>query len=622
MIDRKTTLMDRVTAQKGWTKSKVESVNRSTGRVLLVASAGTCLVTLLYLLLFWNHFVGLRSGLGEFLGGSQFLAGLRPYRDYFSTAMPLNILKSASELAVFGNLPIVSRACGVIERLFIAGLLFAWLAKVFRAHHAALAAIVTMVVSSGDTADPISSYNHDAILFAMACGFLASYALDETRPVKRVVLFAAFAGVYAGLSFATKQTIGPGITVAVPAVVAACLFRLGDARRATIFLGSFALGWALIASVLLSWLDQLGILNSFLHQVFVQGPAAKASHPIDFLLRFVEVTRQLKWSALGGAVVVLVCVWGWIKAGRTTTERPATVLSVVWVCSFAAAAVGLGATLSYAGIMNPRHAYLRMTIYATFFAVLLLPLFWGAVWVGRCLTRREAQLFLFATVSVVVAFMLSLSYPIFEAMTLPGLGLLLASLLHVSRGWRTPVVYAACAALIANGTLTKLELPFSFNTFSEARVPAANSVSASPVLKGFVLPPETVAMVDGTLRIIRDNTKRGDKIFTYPEFVAFYALSGHGCPTYSCSHNIDVVNDEFASREAARLLAKPPAVLIYQPQPEGFLANEELLWRHGRPSGNRAIIQAVEKLASRYRLAASYHVGPNDGEVRVYVKPH
>ena len=66
--------------------------------------------------------------MGEYLGGIQFLSGHYPYRDYFSTAMPFNVLKSAAELSLFGQLPIVSRLCCVFERLLITGLLFAWLA--------------------------------------------------------------------------------------------------------------------------------------------------------------------------------------------------------------------------------------------------------------------------------------------------------------------------------------------------------------------------------------------------------------------------------------------------------------------------------------------------------------
>lgn len=172
--------------------AKAAETRRSERLVLACGAAITAGVILLYLLLFWNHFAGLRSGDGEFAGGSFFLAGLRPYRDYFTASTPLTILKSATELWLFGNAEIVSRACGVVERAILGVLVYFWLARMFRATYAALAAIVTIVASSGDYADPLASYNHDAILLGISSGLLASFALDALRSTRAITIFALF----------------------------------------------------------------------------------------------------------------------------------------------------------------------------------------------------------------------------------------------------------------------------------------------------------------------------------------------------------------------------------------------------------------------------------------------
>ncbi len=84
-----------------------------------------------FFLTYFNRFAGLRSGNGEYTAGVAFLSGQMPYRDYFTTAPPLNLLKSALLLKVFGTALIVSRTAGVAERLLIAAVLFGWLRQMF-----------------------------------------------------------------------------------------------------------------------------------------------------------------------------------------------------------------------------------------------------------------------------------------------------------------------------------------------------------------------------------------------------------------------------------------------------------------------------------------------------------
>jgi len=81
-----------------------------------------------------------------------------------------------------------------------------------------LAAMVTMVISTGDVADPVSSYNHFTIMLAIASGFAASYALDQGRKKRALLTIGCLAGVLSLLCLASKQTIGLGVTFAIPVV--------------------------------------------------------------------------------------------------------------------------------------------------------------------------------------------------------------------------------------------------------------------------------------------------------------------------------------------------------------------------------------------------------------------
>ena len=157
-------------------------------RYLIAVMAGLLIaLSLAFFLMFFNRFSALRSGNGEYGGGATFLQGIMPYRDYFTAGPPMNMWKSAMLLKIFGMKLIVSRTAGVIERLVIALVLFRWLRQMFRAEHAFLATVTTIILSAGDRTDPIASYNHDAILFAMLAGLVASFVLQRRQSWKKLI---------------------------------------------------------------------------------------------------------------------------------------------------------------------------------------------------------------------------------------------------------------------------------------------------------------------------------------------------------------------------------------------------------------------------------------------------
>ena len=125
--------------------------------------------------------------------------------------------------------------------------------------------------------------------------------------------------------------------------------------------------------------------------------------------------------------------------------------------------------------------------------------------------------------------------------------------------------------------------------------------SVQPQLSGLLLPTNTVSLIDGIVGIVGEHSKPNDAIFVYPEMSLFYILTHRSHPTITGSHNIDVVNDAFARSEARRLLINPPAVLIYERQPEYYLKEEEILSRMNghlcRCCGYPNIVKAIRRAA-------------------------
>jgi hypothetical protein len=549
-----------------------------------------------------------------------FLQGLRPYRDYFTAAPPVNVLVSAGVLALFGKTVAVIRAYGVFERLVIATILYLWLARFFRVSSAAIATITTMVISAGDPSDTFSSYNFATILFGSISGFAASFYIDRRTQSWRAITLAICAGISAGLAFATKQTIGIGITVAVPCLAAVCAFKLSGFRKAGLFLLVYAAGWGLAAGGILLWLADLGILHEFFVDVFFKGPSAKASNPFDFVIRAARVAyhQLLPWLAGCVSLLLLVPAFNRVIQGKRPAREQRRSLWVLGVLSIAA--IALGAFLSYRGVYA-LGALPNYPIYYGFYGSALLMLIIAVSALRHVLTERQAQLFLLAGVSFAIAFMLSLSWPALDGMLYPALGVVLAATLDgLQSKWWQYLVYAVCGILLIAETCDRLNRPQGFHEWVEPPVWEATAASTVPELSGLRLPPTVVRFIDTTVDIVALHSTSKDTIFVYPEMGVLYELAHRRWPTETDSHNIDVINDEFARQEARRLLQARPAVIVYYRVPEVDLHGDELYWRHGKRSGQRDLIKAVETLISQYQLAGTFHIPPNPMPLMVYVR--
>lgn len=602
-----------------------QSEKRQSRRILVIGGIVAVVLTAAFFSLFFNRFSGLRSGDGEYVAGYFLVHGSVPYRDYFAASPPLYLFKSGLLLKLFGESLIVSRVAGMVERSFIALLLYLWLLRLFRPAYAALAAFATLVLSTADFSDPIASYNHDCVLLAMLSGYLASFALDRSRSTRSLAWTGVAAGVAAGLSLLTKQTVGLGAVAAVPIVVAVIVWRLQTFRRAITWLMAFAGGASVPIGALLAWLASLGVLKTFLVAIFIKGPAAKAQEGGgDFASRALHVAVVVSplamLLAICGAVIAVRLVFR-SQDPPSGAEQNDRSWEMAAVAGFGIASIALAAAFSFRHWGEFHRFWPLNVISFTAVAVVLLLIRGTRQLFKGTLSQHQAQVYLLAAVSFNIAFMLSLSYPMFAAMLLPGFGLVFAGSLAGSNRLGRLAICAIVLVVCIDAVRLKLDVPFMFGSFSDGPVSEAVVPSDQPKLKGILLPAATVRLVDGVAHIVASNTSASDTIFAFPEMALFYALTDRRWPTQTASHNTDVVNDAFAKEEAARLLQNPPKVIIYLPETEEQSRREELVWRHGHRMGQRDIAAAVETLAKNYRLAGVYPTNPKNQDIYVYVRP-
>lgn len=593
-------------------------------RMVVTGGVLAMVLTAIFFSLFFNRFAGLRSGSGEFTGGYALVHGSVPFRDYFTASPPLNQFKSGILLSLFGERLIVSRAAGLVERSLIALVLYLWLLRLCRPAHAAVAAFATLVISTADSADSIASYNHDCMFFAIVSGYLASFVLNRNRSTRSLIWISLAAGVAAGLSFLTKQTIGLGAVVAVPIVVAGIVWRMQTFRRAITWLVAFVAGAAIPLGALLIWLARLGSLKMFLVAIFIKGPAAKAQHGRgDFVTRAIHLGGLAPRPMILAILAALIAVWLLIRSERQRLDQKD--IGPRWEMTagaiFGVIAIALGVMLSFRHWGEAHKSWPLNTIFLTLVALLVLLVLGTWQLLKGNQSERQAQVYLMAAVSFNIAFMLSLSFPMFSAMLLPGFGLIFAGAIMGSHRLGRLAVCTIVLLVCVDTVRIRLDVPFGFGFFVDGPVSAATLRSDQPKLSGIFLPPATVRLVDGIVHTVASNTTSTDTIFTYPEMALFYSLTDRRWPTATASHNVDVVNDTMAKEEAARLLANPPKVIIYLPETEEQSRTEEANWRDGHRMGQRDIAAAIETLAKSYRLAGIYPTLPQNQDVYVYVRP-
>ncbi|HTW48342.1 MAG TPA: hypothetical protein VMD92_10345 [Acidobacteriaceae bacterium] len=583
--------------------------------ILLILSA-------LYFFSFFNRFAGLRSGNGEFGGGMALLTGRLPYRDFFNAGPPLNMMKAACELWLFGKLLIVTRTCAVLERLTIAAILYAWLRRTFSSWASCIAALVTIIVSAGDRTDPLASYNHDAILFAMLCGFAAGLSLE--RPSLRNMIVLAFAsGFAAGLSALTKQTVGLGTAVAIAVIGTAACLRLLGLRRSSAWLAFYLTGISVPILAVAAFLAHLGVLSAALHMMFVSGPHAKATTPGMFVLREIGIASTVYriWFFLGLAGLVLGARVIWTGLHNSQPAAEAEKSHWRWLTIGGLVVVGTAEVLALTSL-PALHDFSKSSVYFTFLGTTFFGLALADIALrGRSDSgRRIWQMLLLAATGWSVAFTLSLSFPAFEAMTLPGLGLLLAAAVDGAQMRSRVVLYCVMTCMVYMAVREKLDDPFAFDFQDEPPVRFATHRSALPALRGMRLPEETVQLLDETVPAMQAAAASHEPVFTYPEMGILYALSGGNPPTFAASHNIDVVSDDLARQDAARLLQNPPAVILYARPDEAALHLQDVLWRGGKRSGQRDLVAALDRLVGHDIPADTFVLRTGDPPIRLYVR--
>lgn len=597
--------------------------------VLLIAATLTAILAGGFVLLWWNRFLGGNAVDGNFFAAARLiLEGKIPYRDFNLSVPPLEALKVAGLVRMFGDYLILPRAWGLMERVAVAALMCAWLSRLFGLAPAFLATASGVIVFCSAPSDPLASYNHSASFWAIAAGFSGSFLL-ESRAARPAWLWGSLCGACAGLCFLTKQTTGFGITVMVIAVLVLSVWRKAGFPGAVRLTLPYAAGWVVPVALVGGWLAANHALGDFLDLAFVHGPSSKGSL-VSSLLRPLTMTLQDHWlrqEALVAALILIFCC----LAPRFASPAARSLKDIAQIAIFFALSAGLVA-LAYAVAGNGvEQQFHRLSSVPRMF--LLLSLFGGAAtflyyswcWLRGQLGERDAQLWLISGISFTTAYMHSLSFVTTESMALPGAAFLLAWGLDragngnlVSR-WALPIS-ALCLFAIFAGAEHKLSTPFSWYGWQDPPVNQPAEYSNVQQLRGIHMSRQAAVFAERLTAAVSAHSARQQPIYVFFYLPLGYVWPDRDPATFAYIHFIDVASDTLVESDIARLRSNPPAVIVYTTVPDAELVDWEQQFRGGKASGQRDLIATLNTLVASYKLVETLPMPGSERPVQIYAR--
>ncbi len=542
----------------------------------------------------WNRYVPPTAD-GEAALLAPWASDYQPYRDYFMQAPPGVPMLVQAIRAVSGPRILGTLTFGALLRTAAACALFGLLLDVASPAYAALAVLVALFVSSTDISDTPFYYNHIGAALIVIGTYLGRAAAAGRRMRHLAAGFGA--GLLISFAVAIKQTMVFGAAAGGVAILLLALPR-PRAGWGRLLASVIAGGVAAVAGTW-GWLQWQGLTDSFLF-VMRHAPESKGGvlrslvRPLTLLPSVGEAFS----ATLGAWLVIGVGILLWILHRRRVQLRADLLLMVVLV------ALWFGLQRGY---WTPRVETLFLTALGWWgslvLAVLHLP-------PPRHLMSqpRTRSIVALGLLSFGIGYCFAVSWPLFENIAFPGLALLFAVMLEyrpsvATRRWAVAglVFGAVCMGISVN---RKFATPHYWGLWFEPPLYEPHVAFPHPALEGMRVSEPAATLYATTAQIARERTLPTDRIYVYPNMPLLYAIADCRPATYSFAHWVDVCPDFLGQEDAERLRRNPPRLMIIRDDPIGFIAGEEILYRGGRRSSVRDVVQAIHDLLPSYDQVA------------------
>jgi hypothetical protein len=547
-----------------------------------------------FFLSWWNRYVAPTSG-GEAVMMASWATDYLPYRDFFYQAPPgLPMLVLAIQ-ALFGPQLFSTLTFGAVLRVVAAGALFLLVTRVASPSRAAIATVTAITVSSTDASDTPFYYNHLSAAFVVIGTYLVVFAGGRTRAVND--LAGVCGGVLLVFAVAIKQTM---IFGALAAVVASAMIvsteNRPDWRRWTV---SVASGMALIVAGCAAWLVHYDLLASF-QTAMLSAPDGKGGilrSLLRPLMTLPSVPLALTATMAAWTLIALLAV---LHVGGNRRDESSHVVLVLL----------FGLFIAFAGAVLGAAEGRGITLFLTALG------WWGSIVlaVGAMTTRcgaaaeRSRAIAALGLLSFGIGYSFAVSWPLFENAAFPGLALVLAVSLQQPppRLPRTVVIATVVVSQLAIGVslYRKFTFPYAWGFWFDPPIYHDRGTFTNTSLGAVLISLPASDLFSVVERVVRERSAAAERMFVFPNMPLLYAIADRRPATYALAHWVDVCPDAVGRADAARLLREPPRILVIRDDPPQLVETEEVLYRGGRPSSVRDVIDSVATIRPMYETVA------------------
>jgi hypothetical protein len=566
-----------------------------------------------YLLFTYNKYLPVQEGWFQYY--SQLIeSGKFPYKDFYVHIQPIFLYLVYGIKKILGPLFIDLRIYGIFERSILGVLIYLYLKRYFNPAYSFIAVVNGVFLYSSFNVELPYSYYQTSLLLSICSLFVFSSALSlkHGNSFKNEILIF-ITGILSALTFFTKQSSGLLISILYLGIIFVHYYRtsgiLISIKKTIIYLS----GFCLISSVVLGFIYFNGASDSYYHIVF--GSTSSKGSILSILFGFIPRLFVSKFVVILLILIALmisfIAYWGFkyyeTRCNKTDTGISKKNLIIISIFTFftvtAVIIPYIIATSKFQWIIVRLLQLIQSkTVLVTFLALFCLIVIFFMKWIKQPDDKINNYYLLTSLFSFTCMYSHGMSGVLEIHSILPALPFLMVLLFKIFEQIAYGkvlqlilVVFSLMSVFLVVGD--RYCRPYYWWGWGEPDVREAKYTTSIPMLHGMYLSPSTKNAYEKIYSMIKDNTKENDELFTFPHIVFFNVISGRMNTNYSPVTYFDVCSDEYALKTVDYLRAAKPRMIIVMNFPEDAWVVHEVIFREGRKSGQRKIVDLIWGMA-------------------------
>lgn len=569
-----------------------------------LAALAAAFVLVGYNLLFFDRYLPVTEG--WFSAYADLIsAGKVPYRDFYLFLPPLYPFLIAA-LQMFSPDLIFLRIVGIVVILGIWLCTYLLLRRLWGREGAIVGSLTSVIFYQSGNAHITYDYTQFFTLFALVGTLLPTYAFDLTEnrnagDFKKSSGLLFLGGTFISLAVLTKHSNGLACTTFWLVGVLYALYARSLLIRLSVFPISGLVLPFLITALLLEY---SGALVDFIEQVAFGAVSAKGNL-FDILFRWLD-NHYLSGHFLTQTIKIFVV---FMLLGYGLASQKSKLFKLLFL-AFPVLVLGIVCS-NYVAQRNVLSWLISDEFFPTFKDFLTVgssafPIACAIYALRRHHSAdfRHTYLFLISSVAFGLIYGTGMSAGITEAGTFLGLAMCLAFAVSVQSLLNIGIALTFALSLLTIGHFSdaKFQKPYYWWNVTQESVWKSVPVTSIPLLTGMKTSAHQVEIMQRINGLIRTHTVASDSVLAYPHIPIFNWINGRWSGTRAVVYWYDFLPDREAKEAADYFKAHPPKLVIYLKLPESVIRQHEILFRSGKASGQRTLLDLIDGLINAPEL--------------------